>query len=263
MTDGFVTGLVLGAGGSKRLGRPKQLLPYGDGTLLGHVVDVARACAFDQVVVALGGAADDVREAVDLEGVDVVVNDDYGEGCSSSIAAALGAVDLRCDVLVLMLGDQPGVTEETVRALLAGRGDAPLAVCRYDDGRGHPIAFASSTFGALAELHGDKGVWRLLDQRADEVAEVPIAGADPARRGHRGRLRGGDRRGAGRARAPRARHRDAGPAARRRRLPRRRGPGDVDVPRRRACPSRCCSRARRASARPRRPRRSPRCSTRR
>jgi MoxR-like ATPase/CTP:molybdopterin cytidylyltransferase MocA len=179
MTDAFVTGLVLGAGGSKRLGRPKQLLPYGDGTLLGHVVDVARACPFDQVVVALGGAADEVRETVDLEGVDVVVNDDYGEGCSSSIAAALGAVDLRCDVMVLMLGDQPGVTEETVRALLAGRGDAPLAVCRYEDGRGHPIAFASSTFGALADLHGDKGVWRLLDHRADEVAEVPIPGAIP------------------------------------------------------------------------------------
>ena len=136
MTDAFVTGLVLGAGGSKRLGRPKQLLPYGDGTLLGHVVDVARASHLDQVVVALGGAADDVREAVDLDGVDVVVNEDYGEGCSSSIAAALGAVDLRCDVLVLLLGDQPGVTPATVRALLDGRGDAPLAVCRYDDGPG-------------------------------------------------------------------------------------------------------------------------------
>jgi molybdenum cofactor cytidylyltransferase len=179
MTDAFVTGLVLGAGGSKRLGRPKQLLPYGDGTLLGHVVDVARACPFDQVVVVLGGAAEEVREAVDLEGVDVVVNDDYGEGCSSSIATALGAVDLRCDVLVLMLGDQPGVTAQTVQALLAGRGDAPLAVCRYDDGRGHPIAFARSTFGALADLHGDKGVWRLLDQRAAEVTEVTVEGAIP------------------------------------------------------------------------------------
>jgi molybdenum cofactor cytidylyltransferase len=94
----------------------------------------------------------------------VVVNDAYGEGCSSSIAAALAAVDPRCEVLVLMLGDQPGVTAETVAALLAGRGDAELAVCRYDDGRGHPIAFARSVFGDLSNLHGDKGVWRLLDR---------------------------------------------------------------------------------------------------
>jgi len=175
----FVTGLVLGAGGSRRLGRPKQLLPYGDGTLLGHVVGVARGCPFDQLVVALGGAADDVRSQVDLSGAEVVVNDSYGAGCSSSIAAALGTVDERCDVMVLMLGDQPGVSVDTVEALLAGRGDSPLAVCRYEDGRGHPLAFAREVFDDLSHLHGDKGVWRLLDQRAQEVVEVPLRGPVP------------------------------------------------------------------------------------
>jgi molybdenum cofactor cytidylyltransferase len=179
MRDARVCGLVLGAGGSKRLGRPKQLLPFRGGTLLGHVVGVARACDFDQLVVALGGAADAVRARVDLSGADVVVNDAYGEGCSSSIAAALGVVDERCDVLVLMLGDQPGVTAETVAALVAGRGDAALAVCRYDDGRGHPIAFSRTVFGSLADLHGDKGVWRLLDDAGDDAVEVPVAGTIP------------------------------------------------------------------------------------
>jgi molybdenum cofactor cytidylyltransferase len=175
----FVTGLVLGAGGSRRLGRPKQLLPFGERTLLDHTLETARACGFQQLVVAIGGAADEVRERVDLSGADVVVNDAYGAGCSSSIAAALGVVDPRCEVLVLMLGDQPGVTPATVRALLDGRGDAPLAVCRYDDGRGHPLAFARSVLGDLAGLHGDKGVWKLLDRRAGDVVEVPIAGPIP------------------------------------------------------------------------------------
>jgi molybdenum cofactor cytidylyltransferase len=177
--DRFVTGLVLGAGGSRRLGRPKQLLAYGDSTLLGHVLGVARECRFDQTIVAIGGSADEVRRGVELAGAEVVVNREYGDGCSSSIAAALAVVDPRCDVLVLMLGDQPGVTAGTVAALLAGRGGAPLAVCRYDDGRGHPLAFARGVFGALAELHGDKGVWRLLEHRAAEVTEVPIAGPIP------------------------------------------------------------------------------------
>jgi molybdenum cofactor cytidylyltransferase len=177
--DRFVTGLVLAAGGSRRLGRPKQLLPYGDGTLLGHVLVVARECRFDQTIVAIGGSVDEVRESVDLAGTEVVVNQAYGAGCSSSIAAALDVVDPRCDVLVLMLGDQPGVTPGTVATLLARRGSSPLAVCRYDDGRGHPIAFAPGVFGALAELHGDKGVWRLLERRAAEVAEVPVAGPIP------------------------------------------------------------------------------------
>ncbi len=177
--EGFVCGLVLGAGGSTRLGAPKQLLPYRHGTLLGHVVGVARACPFHQIVVTLGGAADAVRRAVDLGGTDVVVNDAHGEGCSSSIAAALGAVDPRCEVLVLMLGDQPGVTAATVGALLDGRGSAALAVCRYDDGRGHPIAFARGVFSNLGALHGDKGVWRLLDRCAGDVAEVAVPGPIP------------------------------------------------------------------------------------
>ena len=176
-TEPFVSGLVLGAGGSTRLGRPKQLLPYGEGTLLGHVVSTARSCGFNQLIVAIGGAASEVRAGVDLSGAEVVVNEAYGEGCSSSIAAALEALDPRCEVLVLMLGDQPGVTADTVTRLLAGRGDTALAVCRYDDGRGHPIAFARSVFGELAELHGDKGVWRMLDRPG--VAEVAIAGPVP------------------------------------------------------------------------------------
>ena len=79
-SEPFVTGLVLGAGGSSRLGRPKQMLPYHGGTLLGHVVDVARECRFAQLIVALGGAAADVRANVDLSGTEVVVNDAYGQG---------------------------------------------------------------------------------------------------------------------------------------------------------------------------------------
>ena len=170
---------MLAAGGSRRLGRPKQLLPYRHSTLLGHVLDAARACVFRQLVVAVGGQADEVRESVDLRGVDIVVNAGFREGCSSSIAAGLKVLDPVCDVLVLMLGDQPGVTPTTVAALLAGRGDAPLAVCRYDDGRGHPLAFDRSIFDELASLHGDKGVWKLLDRRAADVVEVPIAGPIP------------------------------------------------------------------------------------
>ena len=175
----FVTGLVLAAGGSSRLGEPKQLLPFRGATLLDWTVGTARDCGFDQLVVALGGGADDVRASVDLGGADVVVNDAFGEGCSSSIAAALAVLDPRCDVVVLLLGDQPGVTAGTVRALLAGRGDAPLAACRYDDDRGHPLAFGRAVFGDLAALHGDKGVWKLLDRRAADVVEVPISGPVP------------------------------------------------------------------------------------
>jgi len=172
-----VSGLLLAAGGSSRLGQPKQLLPFGDATLLDHTLGVARACGFDQLVCVLGGGAEEVRATVDLSGIEVVVNEGFGSGCSSSIAASLPVIE--GDVLVLLLGDQPGVVPESVRALVAGRGGAELAVCRYEDGRGHPFAFARSVFGDLADLHGDKGVWKLLDRAGDAVAEVPVSGPIP------------------------------------------------------------------------------------
>src|SRR5438270_12348312 len=91
--DQRVTGLVLAAGGSSRLGRPMQLLPYGDATLLDHTLATARACEFDQLICVIGGAADDIRAAVDLSGADVLENDQFGSGCSSSIALAVEAID--------------------------------------------------------------------------------------------------------------------------------------------------------------------------
>jgi molybdenum cofactor cytidylyltransferase len=179
MSEPFVAGLVLAAGGSRRLGRPKQLLPFNGATLLDHTVATARACEFDQLLVAVGGESDKVRSRVDLTGSDVVVNPGFGAGCSSSIAVAMEALDPATTVLVLMLGDQPGVVPATVRVLLAARGDAPIAICRYEDGRGHPFAFGCEVFDDLRSLHGDKAVWRMLDERADDVAEVPVAGRVP------------------------------------------------------------------------------------
>jgi molybdenum cofactor cytidylyltransferase len=178
-SDVFVAGLVLAAGGSSRLGQPKQLLPFGPATLLDHTLGTARRCGFGQLIVAIGGAARDVRARVDLSGTEVVVNDAFGAGCSSSIAAGVAALDRRADLLVLLLGDQPGVTPDTVAELLAGRGDAALSVCRYDDGLGHPFCFSRDLFETLGGLHGDKAVWKLVAARGDSVAKVPVAGPVP------------------------------------------------------------------------------------
>lgn len=177
----FTTGLVLAAGQSSRLGQPKQLLEYRGRTLLDASLDVARACGFDQLLVALGGAGDEVRATVDLEGCTVVDNVRYTSGCSSSIVAALDEVDDRSQAVVLMLGDQPGVEPSVVaelrRACEADVGS--LGICRYDDGRGHPFWFARSMFDALRDLHGDKAVWKLLESGRWPVTEVSVPGSVP------------------------------------------------------------------------------------
>jgi molybdenum cofactor cytidylyltransferase len=175
----FVTGLVLAAGTSSRFGAPKQLLPYRGRTLLDATLETARGCGFDQLLVTLGGSAAAIREQVDLAGVRVVDNPDFGTGCSSSIVSALDAVDAAAGGLVLLLGDQPGVTAGAVRALVATAADAPLGVCRYDNGPGHPLWFGRAVFGELRSLHGDKAVWRLLESGRHRVVQVAVTGPVP------------------------------------------------------------------------------------
>jgi molybdenum cofactor cytidylyltransferase len=174
----FVTGLVLGAGGSRRLGQPKQLLDYRGKPLLQAAIDTAHEAAFDQLIVAIGGAAPEVRISVDFGSADVVENVRFTTGCSSSIVAALDAVDPRADGLVLMLGDQPGVTVDTVDALIA-QAATPLAVCLYSNGRGHPFWFGCEVFDDLRALQGDKAVWKLLESGRHTVGEVARPGDVP------------------------------------------------------------------------------------
>ncbi len=174
-----ITGLVLAAGGSARLGQPKQLLRYGDRTLLAHVLQTARECDFDQLLCVIGGGASEVLQEVDFNGVTVVENQQFGEGCSSSIVAALDSVDPHSEALVLLLGDQPGVRADAVAALIAGGAGADLAACAYEDGRGHPLMFSRSMFSELRNLHGDKGVWKLLDRHGADVVDVPVTGKIP------------------------------------------------------------------------------------
>lgn len=175
-----VTALVLAAGGSTRLGRPKQLLPLGGATLLDATLAAVRRCGFDQVVVAIGGAADEVEATVDLSDVDVVRNPGYGAGCSSSIAAALPVVDPAAAGLALLLGDQPEVTPKAVQAVVSAGEGTDISVCRYDDGLGHPFWLGRELFGTLAGLHGDKAVWKLVDAAGDGLVTADVSGPVPA-----------------------------------------------------------------------------------
>jgi molybdenum cofactor cytidylyltransferase len=174
-----VTGLVLAAGGSQRLGAPKQLLAYAGTTLLGASLAAARRCSFDQLVVTLGARADQIRGTVDLSGVDVVQNDEHATGCSSSIRAALRVVDQTAAGLVLLVGDQPEVEPSSVDRLVAEASESPLGICHYDDGRGHPFWFHRQVFGDLDGLHGDKAVWKLLESGRYPVTEVTVPGPVP------------------------------------------------------------------------------------
>jgi molybdenum cofactor cytidylyltransferase len=173
----FISGLILGAGASQRLGPPKQLLPFRGTTMLGWVVDqTRRADGLDELVVVLGRAADEIRERVDFGTARVVENPGFVEGCSSSYRAGIGALDPRSEAIMIILGDQPGITPEILDSLAeAWRGDeAPIALCSYRGRKGHPMIFAQSMFEQLKDLHGDKAAWKLVDANSAAVQEVHL-----------------------------------------------------------------------------------------
>ena len=171
----FISGLVLGAGASQRFGPPKQLAPFHGTTMLGWVVDqVRQAVSLDEVVVVLGRAADEIREQVDFGAARVVENPVFGEGCSSSYRAGIGALSSESAAIMIILGDLPGVTPDIIDRLAEAwrEHETPVALCSYKGRKGHPMIFARSMFLQLVELHGDKAAWKLVDANAPLVQEV-------------------------------------------------------------------------------------------
>ena len=165
----------MGAGGSRRLGRPKQSLPLGDTTLLGWALRDAEASRLDDVVLVLGGAAGAARAAVAPERARVVLNDAYGEGCASSLLAGLDAAG-DADAVMLVLGDMPGAGPAGIDAVRdAWEAARPwAAIADWRGTPGHPMAFAAEAFPDLRALHGDKAVWTLRDAHPERFLAVPV-----------------------------------------------------------------------------------------
>ena len=175
MSQDDLVGVVLGAGESSRFGTAKQLLPFGDSTLLGYVVQNANRSTLDRVVVVLGREAPSVRNSFDPGSATVVDNLAYGEGCASSLLAGLDEAG-DCAGLVLILGDQPGVETSTIdRAIDEWRDARPWAsAMEYRDRLGHPLVFSRDAFDDLRKLHGDKAVWKLIEGFPEKVLRVGI-----------------------------------------------------------------------------------------
>ena len=173
---GDIVGVVLGAGRSSRFGTPKQLLPFGDTTMLGQVVRNANASNLDRVVVVLGRASEELRGSLDFGRAMVVENTAYGTGCASSLLAGMDAAGEDCEALVLLLGDQPGVKAGFIDSVLSEwlREQPWASVTSYNGKLGHPFVFAREAFGDLRGLHGDKAVWKLIEAYPERVHRVEI-----------------------------------------------------------------------------------------
>jgi CTP:molybdopterin cytidylyltransferase MocA len=178
-----IVGVVLGARESSRFGEPKQLLPFGDTTLLGQVVRNANASSPDRFVVVLVRASEEVRGALDFGRAGVVENTAYGTGRASRLLTALDAAADDCEALILILGGQPLVRAGAVKRLVgAFEKGAMVAVATYGGKPRNPVLFSREMWRLLMiELSGDKGARPFLWRHPKLVMRVPCDGVgDPA-----------------------------------------------------------------------------------
>jgi molybdenum cofactor cytidylyltransferase len=178
----MIAALVLAAGGSSRMGGPKQLIELDGKTLLRRAVETAIASQAGCVVVVLGHQWE--RMALETEGLDatVVVNPEWHIGMSSSLRAGLQALPNDAEAALITLCDQPMVTAEHLRDLLAlfAASGKPVAACRYAGALGVPAVLARTLFPELMRLSDDVGARRILQAHAGEAAvmDLPDAAID-------------------------------------------------------------------------------------
>jgi CTP:molybdopterin cytidylyltransferase MocA len=171
-----VAALVLAAGGSTRLGRPKQLEPWGGTTLLGHVLDLVESVGFKERFVVLGAECDLILNALDLKGWIVIENPEWEEGLASSLRAGLDAMTrlARSEAVAIFLGDQPEVEPEVVERLLevAAQSKRQAVVPKYRYLWSNPVVVTRPLWPRLMSLTGDDGAKGLLQAHPEWVEEV-------------------------------------------------------------------------------------------
>ncbi|MCX6009957.1 MAG: molybdenum cofactor cytidylyltransferase [Chloroflexi bacterium] len=172
----MISAILLAAGQSKRMGELKQLMPFGQSTIVEQAIDNLLDSAVDEVIVVVGYKAEDVIKAIAAKPIKLAINPDYERGMSTSIIAGLNLVHGRVQGVMLVLGDQPLVNSQTINSLIEEfyNHEKGIAVPTYQGKRGHPIIFAIKYKEQLLKLKGDMGGRQIIKDHPDDILEVAV-----------------------------------------------------------------------------------------
>jgi molybdenum cofactor cytidylyltransferase len=172
-----IAGLILAAGESSRMGQDKALLIYQGRTFLETIVATLHKAGIERVAAVLGHHAEQILQAVKLEGVETVINRDYVRGQTSSLQAGLRALESpSLEAIMLCLVDHPLVSVETVRALIASfreRG-THVVIPIFRNQRGHPVVISRTLFEELLRLSPDEGADTVIRKYRDATQFVEV-----------------------------------------------------------------------------------------
>ncbi|MBD0776311.1 nucleotidyltransferase family protein [Maribacter sp. ANRC-HE7] len=173
--------IILAAGESSRMQQPKQLLPWGDTTLLGHAVNVAQRSEANKFYTVLGAHADAIQKKVALSNTQFIINPEWKKGIGSSIAYATRYLlnsETDYDGLLFMLCDQPLINAEYLNGMIKayGNGDKNIIATAYEHGNGVPVLFHKKFIGELLALDGDSGAKDIITKNTGEVCALTPKG---------------------------------------------------------------------------------------
>ena len=177
-----VSAVVLAAGAASRFGGVKLLAELGGRPVLQHVLDALDGQDLGEIVVVLGDDAEAIEQGMTWRGERRVRNPDPARGLSSSLAVGLASIVPTGAAALIVLGDQPGLRADTVRALLEQPDDParPVVVPRYEgDEARNPVLLGRTAIGLAAEATGDRGLGPVLAAHPELVREVPVTGSNP------------------------------------------------------------------------------------
>lgn len=176
-----VTGIVLAAGASERMGEPKLVLPYAGTTILKATLGAVLGSRVDSVAVVTGADADVVEASLEYPSIVVVRNPDHRRGNMSSLLTATDRVGARAFVLVA--GDIPTITTESIDAMVDLWADAQpwAAVTVHRDRVSHPFLLSRDAVEETRGLEGSKVLWRALVESGDDrVVRIDAPGDAPS-----------------------------------------------------------------------------------
>jgi len=173
----MIDAIVLAAGESTRMGKPKPLLRFGDRTFLEQIVTVLQNSSVDRITVVLGAQARRIAEAIDFADASMVVNKDYRSGQLSSLIAGLKHVPRETEAILLCLVDHPFITTDVVNRIVSEftATRAPIVIPTFDGRRGHPTLFSRVMFKELGAAPEAQGARHVVYANEDKVLEVAVS----------------------------------------------------------------------------------------
>lgn len=174
----MVTGVILAAGQGRRMGEPKQLLPLGGKPMVWHVAATACLAGFDEVIVITGAYAPAVKQVLQDLPLQVIYNEDWAQGQSTSVKKAVHSITADDQAVVFLLADQPLIDPALINELIKAyyQSKASIIIPRWLNRPGNPVLFDLRVWrSALLQLLGDEGARQIIRQHPEDIQYIEVA----------------------------------------------------------------------------------------